>query len=131
MDDAYMQAQVLAVAVGSPNQEIAFVMASGYTAISCLAAGMIVTIPNIAPHMKWLNFLSMIKYPYQAMLMLFFRGNEKPKGPFGSPVDSYIDLLELNQPPTFWTNVAAAVAFYLIFISSGYLFLKYLYKEKR
>ena len=93
--------------------------------------GMIVSIPNIAPHMRWLNYLSMIKYPYQAMLLLFFHDNPKTKGPFGGTVEGVIDSLELNEPPTFWSNIGVAALFYVSFIASGYFFLRFLYKEKR
>ena len=55
------QAQVLCMSLAAPNQEVAFVLAAGYTAISALTAGMVVSIPNMNPAGSFLNYISMMK----------------------------------------------------------------------
>jgi len=73
----------------------------------------------------------MIKYPYQAALLNFFKGNQNAVIMPGLTVEDYIKMLKLNQPPTVWQNILMAFGFYIIFILGGYFSLKFLYKERR
>ena len=79
---------------------------------------------------SFLNYISMMKYPCQAVLLLFFQDN--PAATFmGSEVEGFVNLLELNQPSTLWGNIAVSLAFYAFFIITGFFCLKYMYKERR
>jgi len=124
-------AMTMCLANISPNLEIGFVLSAGFVAICSLAAGMIVTIPNMAPSMRWLNLISMIKYPYQALLLLFFKDNHNTVTPFGGYVEDIIGYFELDHPDTVMENILVAFCYYIIFIVGGFIFLKYLHKERR
>lgn len=117
--------------LASPNQEIAFVFAAGYTAISVLTCGLIVAYPNISDTMAWLQYISMMKYPYQAILLQFFNNNANAIGPFGMTIESIVERLEFNTPSTVWENIGASLAIYCLFIVCGFICLKYLHKENR
>jgi len=123
-------AEVLCFTMASPNHEVAFVLTAGYTAISTLTAGMVVPRPSMSLGGKVLNYLSLLKWPYQAMLLLFFSQNPRTTQ-LGTPVEKWLELLELDNPSTVGANLAIATIFYFIFIVGGLLCLKYLYKERR
>ena len=125
------QAQVLCITLASPTPEVAFVLAAGYTTVSNLSAGALVSIPNLGPNVNFLPYISMIRYPYQAAILNFFKDNEKAIIMPGMTVGDYVELIKLNVPPTIWQNLLIALGFYCTFVLGGFLCLKYLYKERR
>lgn len=64
------QAQVVAVSFMSPNQEVAFVLAAGYSAVAIITAGVFVTIPQMWAPVSWLQYISILKYPYQGRVVV-------------------------------------------------------------
>lgn len=60
-----VQAEVICLSLLSPNQEVAFVLAAGYNAVSVISAGVFVSLPRIWKPVKWLQYISILKYPYQ------------------------------------------------------------------
>lgn len=89
-----------------------------------------VAYPNVFPPIRWIQYISFIKYPCQAILLFWFKGNEKTRTPFGT-VEDLIHLLALDTPGTVGANVGACLAIYAVFILGGFVCLKYLYKERR
>lgn len=74
------QAAVLFFCLLSPNQEVAFVVAAAYTAISSLGAGLYVTEPNMWQPIRWIEWFSMLKYPYQGRPIESYRQTVREKG---------------------------------------------------
>ena len=113
---------MLFASLASPNQEVAFVVAAAYQAISVLTSGVVVQIPSMSYPVSSLHYISMLKYSCQAIFYLFWKG---------TAAEPYLHQIGFDKPDTLGTNILACGAFYVTFASLGFVCLKYLYKEKR
>ena len=118
-------------ALSSPNYEIAYLISAGYTVLATLTAGLVVAIPNLSEHIRPAMYLSFMKYPYQALVLLFFKDNMKTVDPFGRPIEWYLHTYQLDEPSTIWANLVVCLAIFLLFVMAGFCSLKYMYKERR
>ena len=83
-------------------------LAAGYIATSVLSAGFFVSIPTMtkSSSLGFLHNVSVVKYQYQALLLIFFRDNPMTTTPFGTSVEDYLVSAELDTPSTVWGNLA-------------------------
>ena len=115
----------------SPNHDIAFLVASGYTSVSALAGGMVVTFSNMWEPMQPLQYISMLKYPYQATLQLYFMDNPNTRDNVGRPVEEVLYREGLITPNGVVANWGVMLGMYVMFSIGGFFALKYLYRERR
>lgn len=105
-------------------------MACAYTTVAVLLSGSVVGFPAINPFVEWLQYLSSVKYAFQALNLHFFEGNAAASTPFGT-VEQLVYALQLNTPGTVWANILALLAIWTVFVAGAFVCIKYLYKEMR
>lgn len=123
-------AQVLFCSLASPNFEIAYIMASGYTTLAVLLSGSVISFPAINRYSSGLQYLSSIKYGFAAVMLHFFDDNARAVTPLGT-MKQLLHAMQVDSPATVGANVLALFGFYAAFMIGGFLCLKYMYKEKR
>jgi len=118
----------------SPSHEWAFSIAAIYNLFNIVTCGYMVAFPTINPFLTALSYLSLLRYPYQAMVIFFSHTqlNEAiAKGSGGISMKDYVVLMDLHQPPTVGGNLLVCLLFLSYFVVVGVLGLKYLNKEHR
>jgi len=72
-----------------------------------------------------------MKYPYQALVLLFFKDNPRTVDPFGRPIEYYLGVYDLDKPGTIWANLVVCLGIFLLFLFAGFVCQKYMYRERR
>ena len=108
-------------------------LAAGYSAVNVFAAGLFVSIPTMtkSSSLGFLHNVSIVKYQYQALLLIFFKDNPVTTTPLGTSVEDYLVSAGLDTPSTVWGNVVICLGVFVFYNCLGFLCLKYLYKERR
>lgn len=98
--------------------------------MSILLAGMFVPIPEMTHILQSFQYLSMHKYNYQAILLLFFKGNTRTRTSSGMLVEDLLEGLHLTIPPTVQENWLVAGGLYCIFAVGALISLTYFHRER-
>jgi hypothetical protein len=73
-------------------------------------------------HARWLQWTSFIKFTFQPLAMNALRGTS---------IESVIDTLAINTPPSISANLLCGLLIYVSLTLGAYLALRHLHKEKR
>jgi hypothetical protein len=124
-----LQACALCMSFVTPNQELAMVSAAAYVALSWVSAGVFVSYSEIK-FASALQFLSFLKYPFQACLIHFFRDSPAVT-PLGTPVMDYLVMRRFTVPDTILDCVFCELTLYWALLAVSFVALKYFYAERR
>lgn len=105
------------------QQDIAFAMAAGYVAVSCLASGMLMNFSRFGSYAKWIPYTSFFRYTFQGLNKNEFTGTKYERF-------IYEDM-ELADPYTIQGDILALIPYALTFYTVSYLCMKYLNRERR
>jgi hypothetical protein len=124
------QAQVIFFALACPNLELAFITGAAYSTQAILLSGSVVSFDALNRYVGVLQYLSVFKYSYAAVLLHLFQDNPRAVTELGT-VEQLLHILKIDSPSTVWACLLASLAFYLAFLVGGMACLEHMYKEIR
>jgi hypothetical protein len=120
----------VAIGAASPNQQVATIISPIVTVIYLLFGGFYLNQRSFPPYYIWAKYISLFRYSFEILCrsqfesLTFLVGNTTIPG---SEVLNQLDMTDVS----YTTNFCVLIAMLIIYRVMAFLFLAYLYKEKR
>ncbi len=111
---------ILLISMISMSQDVAFLGGAMYVTVGLATSGGFVPFASMPSWIRWLQWVSAIKYSLQAFVQTSFDGTYV----------TLVEILELDRPDSISMNLLIQLGMFVIFASTSVLFLS-LQKERR
>jgi len=105
------------------QQDVAFAMAAGYVAVSCLASGMLMNFSRFGSFAKWIPYTSFMRYTFQGLNKNEFEGTKYERFIF--------EDMELAHPDTITGDMQRLIPYAVAFYGISYICMRFLNRERR